>query len=291
MNQMIKLLDAVEIDGIQGSLQKVSEVQKAIQCSLKKDQDYGEIPGTQKPTLLKPGAEKILMMLGLKSEYEIITQIEDWQKGVFSYTIRCILSHRDEKITEGLGSCNSLEDKYRYRWVRGTELPDTVNRENLKVKVSDYGEKYDKYRIENDEIYSQVNTILKMAKKRAQIDAVLTVASLSEIFTQDLEDMRDFQKSERMQSVNEQNAGSIKLNFGKYKGMTINEIKGLDLNYLEWVSKNAKDPSVKKAATISLNQKHSQDVNQKQDKTVEKSQDQEDGWEKFNQLTEDDIPF
>ena len=32
------------------------------------------------------------------------------------------------------------------------------------------------------------NTVLKMAKKRAQVDAVLTVASLSEIFTQDMED-------------------------------------------------------------------------------------------------------
>ena len=52
-----------------------------------------------------------------------------------------------------------------------------------------YG-KYFKYRIDNDDPYTLANTVLKMAKKRAQIDAVLTVASLSEIFTQDMEDLQ-----------------------------------------------------------------------------------------------------
>ena len=37
--------------------------------------------------------------------------------------------------------------------------------------------------------YTMDNTVLKMAKKRALIDATLLVASLSDIFTQDLEDM------------------------------------------------------------------------------------------------------
>ena len=46
-----------------------------------------------------------------------------------------------------------------------------------------------KYRIENVEIFNYINTILKMAKKRAFVDAILQVASLSEIFTQDLEDL------------------------------------------------------------------------------------------------------
>jgi len=39
------------------------------------------------------------------------------------------------------------------------------------------------------ETASQKNTILKMAKKRALVDAVLGFATLSEVFTQDLEDI------------------------------------------------------------------------------------------------------
>jgi len=35
------------------------------------------------------------------------------------------------------------------------------------------------------------NTILKMAKKRAQVDAVITATAASDIFTQDIEDLPD----------------------------------------------------------------------------------------------------
>jgi len=44
-------------------------------------------------------------------------------------------------------------------------------------------------RVENEDIYSQVNTILKMAKKRALVDAALSAGRLSQVFTQDIEDM------------------------------------------------------------------------------------------------------
>jgi len=43
--------------------------------------------------------------------------------------------------------------------------------------------------VENEDIYSQVNTILKMAKKRALVDAALSAGRLSQVFTQDIEDM------------------------------------------------------------------------------------------------------
>jgi hypothetical protein len=70
------------------------------------------------------------------------------------------------------------------------EIPVGVDKENLVKKefTGPYG-KYMKYRLDNDDPYTLANTVLKMAKKRAQVDATLTVASLSEIFTQDIEDL------------------------------------------------------------------------------------------------------
>ena len=44
-------------------------------------------------------------------------------------------------------------------------------------------------RDENEDIYFQVNTILKMAKKRAMVDAALSAGRLSDVFTQDMEDL------------------------------------------------------------------------------------------------------
>jgi len=43
----------------------------------------GVVPGTNKPTLLKPGAEKLLMMMGLRSEFEIVDSTRDFEKRIF----------------------------------------------------------------------------------------------------------------------------------------------------------------------------------------------------------------
>lgn len=44
-------------------------------------------------------------------------------------------------------------------------------------------------RVEHDNPADYYNTVLKMAKKRAHVDAVLTATAASDIFTQDIEDM------------------------------------------------------------------------------------------------------
>ncbi len=44
-------------------------------------------------------------------------------------------------------------------------------------------------KVENDNPADNYNTVLKMAKKRALVDAVLTATAASDIFTQDLEDI------------------------------------------------------------------------------------------------------
>ena len=243
----MKLIDTVEIDDVATSLNKVARVQQAIAGTLKSGQDFDTIPGTNKPTLLKPGAEKILMMFGLTSEYEIIESVEDWSKGVFAYTVRCILSKDGKKITEGLGNCNSKEDKYRYRWVYKNEVPLGIDPNTLKSN------QYGKLRIENEEIYSQVNTILKMAKKRAQVDATLTVASLSEVFTQDMEDMKNFTQKEQVDNLSEEDARNFKVTFGKYKGQLLGEIFDKDTSYVTWLANNARDAILKQGAILLLN--------------------------------------
>jgi hypothetical protein len=150
----LSIIENVDIKSVESTTRKIIEFQNIVKKNLKKDKDYGIIPGCNKPTLLKPGAEKILMLMGLQSTYEIIDSTRDWQEGFFQYQVRCTLEKGGIIITQGLGCCNSREKKY----VR-------------------------------QDPYSIDNTILKMAKKRSQVDASLTVASLSEIFTQDVEDI------------------------------------------------------------------------------------------------------
>ncbi|WP_195603821.1 hypothetical protein [Clostridium tyrobutyricum] len=254
-NQVISLLDSVEIGEVRNTLGKIAQFQSIVQKTLKKGHDYGEIGGVTKPTLLKPGAEKVLMLMGLTSEYDIIEKIEDYDKGVFAYTIKCILRKNGQKITEGVGSCNSKEDKYRWRWAKEDDLPIGSDITTLKSKTNNYGTT--KYKIENDDIYSQANTILKMAKKRAQIDATLTVASLSEIFTQDIEDMTQFQEKENIENMKADEVVNIQVKFGKHKGKTLGQIMSEAPDYIEWLAKNAKDASMRKACSMVLSSKNS----------------------------------
>lgn len=150
----LSIIKNVNLQQVQDTLTKITQFQQLVQNQLKQNHDYGVIPGTPKPTLLKPGAEKILMLTGLRSEFEIVDSTRDFEKGFFQYQVRCKLYRGDTLITEGLGAANTKERKYL---------------------------KQDPYTIDN--------TVLKMAKKRALIDATLLVASLSEVFTQDIEDM------------------------------------------------------------------------------------------------------
>ncbi|WLR44519.1 hypothetical protein LC087_19320 (plasmid) [Bacillus carboniphilus] len=162
----LSIIDTVDLEAVQSTLSKINQFQMVIQNTLKREHDFGVIPGTGKPTLLKPGAEKIHMLFGVTSEYEVTEKIQDYDKGFFAFTIRCMIYKDGNKITEGVGHCNTKERKY----------------------------------IKQD-AYTLANTCLKMAKKRAQIDATLTLASLSEIFTQDIEDIKEFTQTENIETM------------------------------------------------------------------------------------------
>lgn len=162
--------------------------------------------------------------MGLTSEYEIIERIQDYEKGFFAFTIKCQLSKNSIVITEGFGHANTKEARYDRRWVTESKLPPGTDKSNLQGREKDgkYG-KYFEYLVENDDPYTLVNTVLKMAKKRAQVDAVLTVASLSEIFTQDLEDFSE----DMLSQVQAQSQPKNQSKYQKNSAATENQLKKL----------------------------------------------------------------
>jgi hypothetical protein len=171
-------------------LKAIARFQAIVQQELIEGVDYGEIPGTKKNTLLKPGAEKIAKLLGLSDRYEILpASIENWERPLFYYQVKCTLTHEASGmlVSEGLGSCNSMEDKYRYRWLWPGDVPVNVDKGKLVTRKLKGGGL--QYRTDNEEIFTIVNTILKIAKKRALVDAALSAGRLSNVFTQDMEDI------------------------------------------------------------------------------------------------------
>ena len=195
---------------IRHDLEAIRQFQAIVRNALTEGHDYGTIPGTPKPTLLKPGAEKMAKLLGLADHYEIMHSVEDWDRPLFRYLVKCQLVSIKTGviISEGLGECNSMESKYRWRDSK-RKCPECEAEAIIKGK-EEYGggwlcfgkkggcgakffdgapeiEDQEIGRVENDDIYSQVNTILKMGKKRALVDAALSAGRLSELFTQDIE--------------------------------------------------------------------------------------------------------
>ncbi|MDO8795383.1 MAG: hypothetical protein Q7J25_12260 [Vicinamibacterales bacterium] len=151
--------------------------------------DYGVIPGTKKKALLKSGAEKLCEIYGLYDQYKFISKIEDWELGLFDYSIECtLMSRRDDSVVgTGLGSCSSFESKYRWR-DSGRLCPNCKQPAIIKGK-EEYGGGWlcfgkkggcgSKFadtdplivgqtigRVENPDIIDIKNTVLKMAKKR-----------------------------------------------------------------------------------------------------------------------------
>lgn len=168
--------------------QKLDLVQKFFKDVMVKDVDYGVIPGTQKPSLYKPGAEKLCELYNFAIVIAEKDEEKDLQTGYYRAKLVIRLVHRGTGalVAEGTGEANVYESKYRWRWVYERDLPKGIDKESLVCKEFEgkNGGTYKKYRIENTDLFDQWNTVLKMAKKRALVDAVLSATRSSGIFSQ-----------------------------------------------------------------------------------------------------------
>ncbi len=174
---------------------RLGEFQRFIDMVMVEGVDYGVIPGTSgKKTLLKPGAEKLLEIYGFTPEFSLTEAVQQWGANppFFHFIVECRISSRrtGRLIAEGMGSANSREKRYGDRWVSEREVPDGVDLDLLRSREYDgrYGP-YRKYLVPNEETADLHNTILKMACKRAMVDATLHATRSSGIFTQDVEDL------------------------------------------------------------------------------------------------------
>jgi len=193
-------------------LGQVALIQQIMSATMKDGEHYGRIPGCgDKPTLLKPGAEKLCLTFRMAPFYDVIEVNLDRGHREYRVTCELVAVLTGAKLGQGVGYCSSTESKYRFRqgnaeptdnpvprayWdLRGEDpakAQELIGGKGFSVKkvegkgwmIAKGGEK-----VETDNPSDSFNTVLKMAKKRALVDAVLTATAASDIFTQDLEDI------------------------------------------------------------------------------------------------------
>lgn len=168
---------------------RVQMVQHVMRDVMKPGVHYGQIPGTPKPTLYKPGAEIIALAFGFAPRYTV----DDLSTGdSIRYRVTCELYSRESGgfVGSGHGEASSDEEKYRWRKaVCAEEFAETPeDRKRVKWAKGKGGSTYtiEQVRTEPADI---ANTVLKMAEKRAFIDAIRTTTGCSDMFSQDLEDL------------------------------------------------------------------------------------------------------
>ena len=131
-----------------------------IETQLKRNVDFGIIPGTRKPSLLKSGAERICMAYGLMQRYSIESKIEEFdeKKAFFHYLVKCELvkinpmNGQEYVFCSAYGSANTSESRNG-----------------------------------NKSAANSANSTVKQAQKRALVAAALSVSGLSQMFAQDMD--------------------------------------------------------------------------------------------------------
>ncbi len=201
---------AMQTSDVQRQVNMIQDVMRSV---MQDGEHYGVIPGTNKPSLLKPGAEKLSLVFRLRPEYQVTRT--DMPGGHREYEITCSLYHipTGAMIGQGVGSATTMENKYRFR-TGPTELTDSlvpkeywdtrkdnpakaqeiIGGKGFTTKKNDAGKwviAIQGEKVEHENPADYYNTVLKMAKKRAHVDAILTATAASDIFTQDTEDLAE----------------------------------------------------------------------------------------------------
>ncbi len=171
---------------IKAQVQTIQHVLKEVMIL---DVHYGTIPGTKTPSLYKPGAEKIMATFRLSADPEVLN-MSDGDQIRYQVKVR-LVSSSGIFVGAGIGEASSNEEKYKWRNAVCVEEFEETTPDRKREKWNkgyQNAPAYKKQQIRTEPA-DLANTILKMAKKRALIDAVLTATAASDIFTQDIEDL------------------------------------------------------------------------------------------------------
>lgn len=186
----------------------------------KKEVHYGApYPGSKKDTLLKPGAELLAAHFGIRPRYDVMDKVlqinpANLSESVIIYVYRCEMVDIQSGLVvgEAIGACSSLEDKYRQR--KAERVCPKCDKATIIKGKEEYGGGWicfakkggcgakfkdgDKTIEEqpegvtlNQNPVNELNTIIKMAQKRALTSAVLVATGASAYFTPGDEAVKD----------------------------------------------------------------------------------------------------
>lgn len=164
-------------------------VQEVMEAVFRPDVHYGRVAGCgPKPMLFKPGAEKIASTFKLAIE-PIVTDLSTADEVRVRVEARATNWVTGVYVGSGIGECSSNEEKYKWRKAVCPEEWDATPADRRRIKWKSFKGKTEQVQQVRTEPADVANTVVKIGKKRALVDCVLTVTAASDCFGQDLEDL------------------------------------------------------------------------------------------------------
>lgn len=205
-NAIVVAMPRQDIEIVKEQLNVILNIKTAMLHSVHFGEPY---PGSKKETLLKPGAEWLQRQFGMRPRFtgldeRVEPNFDDLAKSWVMFRYRCemIDIETGQVVGEAIGSCNSLEDKYH--WRNGSLQCPHCGKETLMISKRNpnawwcntyrggCGNEYSKTdpaiagqdtsKTIHPNPLDLLNTIDKMAQKRAMVSAVLNATGASAYF-------------------------------------------------------------------------------------------------------------
>lgn len=147
--------------------------------------DFDTIPGCPKPSLLQPGAEKLLMTFRLAARHEIqdISTADE-----IRYRVRCEIFDTMSGIVLGdeWGEASTNEEKYAWRRAVSHQEYEATAPERRRLKFFKSGDPAEQVRTNPADM---ANTVLAIACKRGKVRAARAALAASDLFEIGIEDL------------------------------------------------------------------------------------------------------
>ncbi len=164
---------------------RVRKVQEIMTTLMQENVHYGKVPGTQKPSLWKPGAELLLLTfrVGTRLEVEDLATTD-----AVRYRVKVLGFSQvtGEVLGEGIGEASTSEERWRWRATVHEKEWAATDPDCRRIKFDRQGNETKQVRTSPTDL---ANTVLMMAAKRGMVAMVRVVTACSDIFDQDLEDL------------------------------------------------------------------------------------------------------
>lgn len=187
---------------IKDAINRVNAVNIIRDNVMQLDIHYGIVPGTKKLALRKPGIDVLCVAFQFNIDVDVTYDEIEGTGGHREYAGKGTVIHipTGKVMGTGIGSCSTMEAKYRWRWEYSkTEVPkafwknrdhDLLGGKDFEPKKNSEGDWVIARRISNKDIADVYNTCGKMAEKRIRSQCIQNVTACSALFEQ--EDLTPF---------------------------------------------------------------------------------------------------